>query len=152
RSLTSSACLGGTWPSPTAWRWSSRTARRAGRRTDEKPKGGRVSPEDPAARSRPPHGGGHSRCTERSMTNKPDLEYCRSWARALAESGSYDGADAAMLLPRIALGVAMGVDPVTACNTIVVKGGKVIIFANLVGTRIIRQGTVRWDITSISEE
>ncbi len=86
------------------------------------------------------------------MTKHLDLDYCRAWASALAASGSYDGADAATLLPRIAHGVAMGADPATAASNITVSKGKVVLSATFQAARLIRNGKVRYDITHASEE
>src|SRR5262245_45421877 len=86
------------------------------------------------------------------MNHKPDLDYCRQWARDLAASGSYDGSDASALLPRIALGVAMGADPATAASNITITRGRACFSATFQAALLIRRGVVRYDFTFASEE
>jgi hypothetical protein len=88
----------------------------------------------------------------RTTLTKIDLCYCKEWAGALAASGLYDGADAAALLPRIAIGTALGIDPATAAGNISVSRGKVTIAASLQAALLIRRGEVRYDLTDADEE
>src|SRR5262249_21575363 len=84
--------------------------------------------------------------------SKVDLDHCTAWARALAASGCYDGADAATLLPRIALGLGAGTDPATAWSNITISKGKAAFSASFQAALLVRRGVVRYDIVTASEE
>jgi hypothetical protein len=83
---------------------------------------------------------------------KLDLNYCQAWAEALARSGSYDGADARTLLPRVALGLAVGADPASGASNITISKSKAVFSAAFQAALLVRRGVVRYDIVSASEE
>lgn len=80
------------------------------------------------------------------------LRYCQEWAEQLARSGKYDGEDARALLPRIAMGLTLGVDPATAASNITVSKGKVTLSSSLQAALLIRRGEVTYEIIEASED
>ncbi len=86
------------------------------------------------------------------MNPKPDLKYCRAWAEALARSGAYDGANADDLLPRIAIGVAIGLDPGTAAANIKMKKGTASFSAAIQSALLVRAGVVLYNIVESTDE
>jgi hypothetical protein len=80
------------------------------------------------------------------------LSEIQKWAEALAKSGSYDGADARTLLPRIVLGAALGIDPATAASNITISKGRTAFSAALQAALLDRSERFDCRVISVTDE
>lgn len=85
-------------------------------------------------------------------THLNQLDDYQRWADALASSGSYDGADARTLFPRIAHGAALDVDPITAAGNITISRGKPTFSASLLAALVERRPDLDYRVIRADDE
>jgi hypothetical protein len=76
----------------------------------------------------------------------------QQWAEALARSSTFDGADARALVPRIALGAALGIDPVTAACNITISRGRAVFSAALQAALLDRSERYDCRVANVTDE